>query len=72
MITELMTDPMLWVGTLFVIACSYFNYRAGQRQGLYDGIDATLSMLDDKNLINLETDETGEMHISAKDSVEKG
>lgn len=49
---------------LFVIACAYFSYKAGFTDGVCTGTDAVLTVLASDNIITLETDTTGETHIS--------
>lgn len=67
MILELITDPINWCMALFVLLCAWHNFKQGHKQGLLEGVDVTLAMLDQQNLIELEHGKDGEIIINAKD-----
>lgn len=66
-IMQLFTDPLTWVMLTFTIACAWHSFRQGQKQGVLDGVDATLAMLSFQRLIELEHGDNGETVIKAKD-----
>lgn len=47
----------------FVIACAYFSYRSGHKQGLADGMEGTLVLLEQGKYIRTARDNFGEIHI---------
>tara|TARA_B100000768_G_C11247563_1_gene362507 strand:+ start:31 stop:273 length:243 start_codon:yes stop_codon:yes gene_type:complete len=67
MILELIKDPITWGMGLFVLLCAWHNFKAGHKQGLLEGVDVTLAMLSQQNLIELEHGNDGEVIINAKD-----
>lgn len=48
---------------VFVAACVYFNHRSGYRQGILDGIDSSLAMLEQQKLIRIVELEDGNFSI---------
>ena len=49
---------------VFVIACAYFNYRSGYRNGVLTGMESTLKLLKDGGYIEVVEDvNTGETEI---------
>ena len=71
MILELIKDPIVWGMTIFVLLCAWHNFKAGHKQGLLEGVDVTLAMLSQQNLIELEHGKDGEIIINAKDGTSK-
>ena len=55
MILELFSNPLTWMMAFFVIVCAWHNFKAGHKQGLLEGVDVTLAMLSQQNLIELGT-----------------
>jgi hypothetical protein len=52
------------IGGAFVIACAYYNYRSGYRDGVHTGMESTLKLLEDGGYIEVTTDlKTGEAEI---------
>lgn len=47
----------------FVAACAYFNFRSGYRQGVMDGLDASLAILEQQKFIHLIEHENGDISI---------
>lgn len=45
---------------LFVMACAFFSFRNGFRNGVVAGIDSTLTMLESNSLIELEETADGD------------
>ena len=50
--------------TMFIVACAYFNHKSGYKQGIIDGADSTLKLLEATGYIKVvEDDATGESEI---------
>ncbi len=47
----------------FVVACAYFSYRSGHKQGVMDGMDSTLILLEQGRYIRTARDSVGEIQI---------
>ena len=47
---------LLLVG--FTIACAYFNHKSGYKQGLVDGMESTLKLLEATGYITVEENPT--------------
>ena len=47
----------------FVIACAYFNYKSGYKEGVLMGMEETLKMLEATGYIKVVEDATGETEI---------
>jgi len=48
---------------VFVIACTYFNQRSGYKQGIADGMESTLKLLEDGGYITVEETSNGDAEI---------
>jgi hypothetical protein len=53
------------IGVLFVTACAFFSYRSGHADGLMQGMDSTLVMLEEGGIIKLQKDDNGDLQILA-------
>ena len=51
------------IGTLFISACAYFSYRSGYKQGIIDGMENTLVILENGKYIRTATDGSGQVNI---------
>lgn len=51
------------IGGLFVAACAYFSYRSGHKQGIIDGMENTLVILEHGKYIRTATDGSGQINI---------
>jgi len=47
----------------FVMACTYFNQRSGYKQGIADGMESTLRLLEDGGYIKVEETLNGDAEI---------
>ena len=47
----------------FIIACAYFSYRNGHRQGVLDGMENTIAVLEQGEYIRTATDRSGQVQI---------
>lgn len=47
----------------FVMACTYFNQRSGYKQGIADGMESTLRLLEDGGYIKVEETSNGDAEI---------
>ena len=47
----------------FIVACAYFSYRSGHKQGVQDGMESTIVILEHGNYIRTATDGTGQVQI---------
>ena len=47
-------DVWTIVAALFTFNVAYFSYKAGHREGVSEGVDATLSQLEAQGVITLE------------------
>jgi len=52
----------------FVMACTYFNQRSGYKQGIADGMESTLKLLEDGGYITVEQTSTGDAEIKKVDN----
>jgi len=50
-----------------VVACAFFSYRSGRQEGLTQGMDSTLILLEQAGLIKLEKTANGDLQILAVD-----
>ena len=48
---------------MFVAACTYFNQRSGYKQGIADGMESTLRLLEDGGYITVEETSNGDAEI---------
>ena len=51
------------IGGLFVMACAYFSYRNGYKQGVMEGMESTLVILEHGKYIRTATDSSGQIQI---------
>lgn len=70
-IMQLITDPLTWGMLTFVVVCAWHSFKQGQKQGVLEGVDATLTMLSFQRLIDLEEQPNGEIVIKAKDGTKR-
>ena len=54
MILELLSNPLTWIMAFFVIVCAWHNFKVGYKQGVAEGVDVVLEMLNAEKLIDLE------------------
>ncbi len=66
MISQLLTDPLTWIMLVFTTLCAWSSWRTGHKEGLLNGVDATLAMLTDQDIIELEHGNDGEIIINSK------
>jgi len=53
------------IAGLFVAACAFFSYRSGQADGMTQGMDSTLVLLETAGIIKLQEDANGDLQILA-------
>ena len=58
-----MLMEMYLVFGAFIVACAYFSYRSGHKQGVQDGMESTIVILEHGNYIRTATDGTGQVQI---------
>ena len=51
------------IGTLFIAACAYFSYRSGHKQGVMEGMESTLVILEHGKYIRTAIDGNGQVQI---------
>ena len=56
---------------LFIIACAYFNHKSGYKQGIMDGMESTLKLLQATGYIKVvEDNTTGDAEIKKVEVVD--
>ena len=58
-----MSIELIIIMGAFVIACTYFNQRSGYKQGIADGMESTLRLLEDGGYITVEETSNGDAEI---------
>ena len=58
-----MSIELIIIMGAFVIACTYFNQRSGYKQGIADGMESTLRLLEDGGYIKVEETSNGDAEI---------
>lgn len=58
-----MSIELIVLMSVFVIACTYFNQRSGYKQGIADGMESTLKLLEDGGYITVEETSNGDAEI---------
>ena len=58
-----MSIELIIIMGAFVIACTYFNQRSGYKQGIADGMESTLRLLEDGGYIKVEETLNGDAEI---------
>ena len=58
-----MSIELIVLMSMFVIACTYFNQRSGYKQGIADGMESTLKLLEDGGYITVEETSNGDAEI---------
>ena len=58
-----MSIELMIIMGAFVMACTYFNQRSGYKQGILDGMESTLKLLEDGGYITVEETSTGDTQI---------
>lgn len=51
------------IAGVFVAACAYFSYRAGYREGVMQGMENTIVILEHGKYIRTATDGSGQVNI---------
>jgi len=67
---ELLSNPIFWGASAFVVVCSCHNFSSGRAHGVQLGIDATLAHLAAGGIINLQETED-EIFITSTDGDNK-
>ena len=58
-----MSIELYIIAGVFVAACAYFSYRTGYREGVMQGMENTLVILEHGKYIRTATDSSGQVNI---------
>lgn len=51
------------ISVIFVALCAGFSFQNGKKSGVMEGMEITLSLLEQQKLIRLSTDDRGQVNI---------